>query len=859
MSTTGRRERARVECHTRTPISEGWELASTSPRADGDVAELDRLPWMPAAVPGTVSGARRAAGMPTDSAEGLDHGDWWFRTRFDGDPAGEDEEVVLAIGGIATVADVHLNGEHLLSSESMFASHRIEVGGMLRGSNELAVRCRALAPIMSRRRRPRARWRTRLADNKLRFFRTMLLGRAPGFAPGPPVVGPWRPIFLERRSRVAVEGLRLRPRIEAGAGRLEVAVDLRSIGPGTVTAARLEVSGPSGSHGADLDLNGGGDRARAEGSVDVPDVACWMPHTHGDPHLHSVRLVLTDDAGPIAVDAGRVGFRTLAPGPASDHDVEKHGFDFHVNDVRVFARGAVWTPIDPVGMNPAPEQVRGALERARDAGMNMIRVVGTSAYEPAEFHDLCDELGILVWQDFMFANMDYPIADDDFRATVESEAREVLAAVADRPSLAVLCGNSEVEQQVAMLGLDPALGRGELFGEILPGLVREADADAAYVPSAPFGGELPFSLDRGVANYFGVGGYRRNLDDVRRSNVRFASECLAIANVPGEATLETMASGEPLSPVHDPRWKAGVPRDAGSGWDFDDVRDHYLEMLFEVDPVELRSIDPGRYLELSRAVSGELMAEVFGEWRRPSSPSGGGLVLWLRDLVAGAGWGLLDATGSPKVAVRHLQRRLAPIAVWTTDEGLDGIAVHLANDRPEPFDGDLRIGLYRDCEQLVEESTTAIRLAAHDVRSTSVEALFGRFVDSAWAFRFGPPPHDVIAISLERDGEPASQDFCFPAGRPIEPESPSRIGLEAAVTESSAEGIELNLKTRRLAYGVRIHAPGLSAADDAFSIAPGGERRIRLLRTTPEAKPDGLALTALNMSGRVTAAGPAGR
>ena len=135
----------------------------------------------------------------------------------------------------------------------------------------------------------------------------------------------------------------------------------------------------------------------------------------------------------------------------------------------------------------------------------------------------------------MFANLDYPISDEDFRATVEREAREQLGRLAGRPSLAVMCGNSEVEQQVAMLGLDPELGRGELFGELLPRLVEEAGIDAVYLPSAPCGGERPFRPDRGVANYYGVGGYRRPLEDARRAEVRFAAECLAFANVPDDA------------------------------------------------------------------------------------------------------------------------------------------------------------------------------------------------------------------------------------------------------------------------------------------------------------------------------------
>ena len=128
----------------------------------------------------------------------------------------------------------------------------------------------------------------------------------------------------------------------------------------------------------------------------------------------------------------------------------------------------------------------------------------------------------------MFANFDYPIADEAFRSAVEAEARAVLDRLAWRPSLAVVCGNSEVEQQATMLGRTVDEARGDLFGDLLPRLVREAAIDAPYVPSAPCGGDLPFRPGVGVANYFGVGGYRRPLSDVRLAGVRFAAECLGV-------------------------------------------------------------------------------------------------------------------------------------------------------------------------------------------------------------------------------------------------------------------------------------------------------------------------------------------
>jgi beta-mannosidase len=742
-------------------LREGWEAAWTAPDRCSDPSALDGLEWLPARVPGTAAAVLADAGLwrPGDERD-LDAEDWWFRTRFDA--TGED--LALHVDGIATVAEVFLNGERILESSSMFASHVVDVGARLRdGGNELAIRCRALGPLLAAPRKPRARWRTRLVDGNLRWYRTMLLGRARGIAPGPAAVGPWRPVSLERR-RPQVE---LRTRIDGD--------------DGVVTVRGATFAG-------------------GETELRIAGAERWWPHTHGEPKLYAVELFEDGES----VDTRHVGFRELS---ATDPE---QALELTVNGVSIFARGAVWTPVDFVSLAPSPAELCEQLERVRDAGMNVVRVVGTAHYESRTFYDLCDELGLLVWQDFMFANLDYPIGDDSFRELVEGEARAVLGEIAWRPSTVVLCGNSEVEQQVAMLGLDPALGRGELFGELLPRLAREAGADAVYVPSAPCGGELPFRPDAGVAHYFGVGGYRRGLDDVRRADVKFAAECLAFSNLPNDEAAVAQ----------------GVPRDVGADWDFADVRDHYLHLLYA----------DGSSIEAAHSVTGEVMAEVFGEWRRAASSCAGGIVLWLRDIEPGAGWGVLGYEGRPKVAYHHLRRALAPVAVWTTDEGLNGVDVHVANDRQEPLVARLRVALYRDLEVRVEEAEEEVELAPHTTVQRNVEEILGRFVDAAYAYRFGPPGHDAIVVSLEDGDGLLSQSVRFTLARP----PVSDLGLEATLRDG-----QLAVRTRRLAYGVRVHVPGSVSSDDAFCVEPGRERIVEL-------RPPGSGwLTAVNLDGRV--------
>jgi beta-mannosidase len=816
-------------------LRDGWEVASTPPDACRDPAAAAGLDWRPASGergPGPGGGltAARASGESArlPSGRDLDAEDWWFRIAVGEAPPAEGEELVLHLRGLATVAAVWVDGRHVLSSDSMYSAYEVPIPG---GVRELVICCRALTPRLAVRRGPRARWRTRVVgEGNLRFFRTMLLGRAPGFAPGPAVVGPWRGVAVDRRGGVVCETAAFRPRLEAGGGRLPVAGRLRAIPPARLPE-RVRVS--VGTVATELPLAHDGEFA---GEVVLPGARPWWPHTHGDPVLHPVVI----EAGDEPLHRARVGFRTLT----SAMDLVADGPALVVNGVPVFCRGALWTPslLDPHGDEAA---LRAPLEALVRAGGNMVRVPGPACYGSAAFHDLCDELGLLVWQDLMFANFDYPESDAGFMAEVEAEVATELATLAGRPSLAVVCGGSEVAQQVAMLGLDPGLANGPLYGELLPRLVAEAGIEAPYLPSAPWGGSRPFRTDRGVTNYFGVGAYLRDLGDPRRAAVRFASECLAFANVgdgppPGDGAVLGAA------------WKRGVPRDTGAGWDFDDVRDHYLQTLWGIDPTALRYADPARYLALSRQLTGEIMAATFGEWRRPGSSCRGGLVLWLQDLVDGAGWGLIDAAGAPKAALAVLARVLAPRAVWMTDEGLNGIAVHVANDRPGPLRTRLRLALYRDGATRVQEASRPLNLPGHSACTLDAEDVMGRFLDLGWSYRFGPPSGDAIVASLLDDAAAViAQTFLFPLGPPLSRQSSAEIGLQATLALDGPERALLTLVAKRLAYGVRIAVPGWRPQDDAFALEPGQPRTIALTRGPDAETPPVGSVAALNAAAPV--------
>ena len=772
--------------------------------------------FVDATLPATVASVLRERGaLDLSRPPALEKDDAWFVTVLPS-IAGEGR-LVLSFEGLATLADVFVDGAHVLASESAFHRHEVDVTELARNGATLAIRFSSLDAHL-RKKRPRPRWKTRLVEAQaLRFVRTPLLGRTTGFCPAVPPVGPYRPMSLERR-RLSVKSAHVTPSVAFDVGVLAVKLDLVLDDHVPVHRARLELEGAPV---VAMSLLGDDDLLEIEGTARIDRVERWWPHTHGEPRLYAARVVLERENGDCVVDLGRIGFRTLSVEPGD-------GFGLVVNDVPVFARGAVWTTEDVVACHADETKLRAALEtrtrrgheprsRRRDDDVRDRRVPRARATSSGSSSGRTS------------CSRTWTTRSTTSRSARASSARHASSSVASErvraPSSCAATARSSSRPRCSVCRARRGAARSS--ARCCP---RSSPSSHPVCPTCPrrrAGGTLPFHVDRGVGHYYGVGAYLRPLvgraDEhgafrVGVSRLRERTRAGHDRRVPPRPRGARAPSAlEGARPARSRR-VAGTSRTSAITTSSFSSASSARTLRYE---------DRDRYLALSRVATGEVMARVFAELRRVGSPCRGALVFFLQDFWPGAGFGLVDAFGRPKAALRLASRSLAPLALLAIDEGVNGLYAHVVNDRSTPFRGVLRARLFRDGELEVGKGELAVQTGPHGATVVHVDALFHGFVDTTYAYRFGPPGHDLVELVLETDaGEVVARTLHLPLGvaRAVETD----LGLLARFED---DGTVLRVSTRRLATFVALELEGAEPSDDFFHLAPGEERRIALERT----------------------------
>ncbi|WP_062213377.1 glycoside hydrolase family 2 protein [Streptomyces sp. NBRC 109706] len=689
----------------RHALHDGWHLKAIAGPVPDHIA--DRT--VPAQVPGSAHTDLLTAGLienpyldrVEEDLVWAHRTDWRYATTVHAEAAAADERVDLVFDGLDTVATIAWGGHELGSTANMFRGYRFDVRELLDGGPaELVVTFRS-ALAYAEEAEQRLGPRPHVYPHPFNAVRKMACSFGWDWGPDLQTAGIWKPVRLERwrTARLA----RVRPLVtvdDRGVGRVEVHADIERSGLG----APAELTLTATVAGRTVDVTVPADAATATATVEIPDVALWWPAGYGEQPLYELTVALT--AGDESLDSyeRRVGFRTITLDTTPDE--QGTPFTFVVNGKRIFAKGANWIPDDHFLTRITRERLERRVDQAVGAHMNMLRIWGGGIYETEDFYDVCDERGVLVWQDFPLACSTYaeePELWDEF----EAEARENVARLTPHASLAVWNGGNENLWGYMDWGWQEEL-RGRTWGlgyynDLFPRVLAELDPTRAYSAGSPMSpGYAPTELhpndqDHGTRHEWEVWN-RVDYTTYRDHTPRFCSE-FGFQGPPTWATLTDWITERPLTATS-PGFLLHQKADDGNGKLDRGMAPH----LPDTDTFE--DWHWATSLNQARAVA-------FGiEHFRSHWPRTAGSLVWqLNDCWPVTSWAAVDGDERVKPLWYGLRNAYAPRLLTVQPRGERTVLVAV-NDTDERWEGELRLERVAFDGEVREAATIPLGVAA---------------------------------------------------------------------------------------------------------------------------------------------------
>ena len=784
--------------------------------------------FLPASVPGSVYHDLMQNGKMDDpfwrdnfpkALKRMDH-DYEYKTEFAADKALlKSDAVLLRFEGIDTVADIFLNGEKLGHTENMHRTFEFEVKDLLKEEgNELRVLLHSPTRFI------KEEYKHNVADGSeeamvgfanLRKTHCMF-----GWDWGPrlPDAGLWRPVKLLGIEKARVDSVYVTHKHEDGKVTLHFDVDADVYDREALMGYTVLITDPDGKE------------TLCKGSPEeivIERPQLWWPNGFGAQPLYTVEVRLY--AGGKQVDAWkkRIGLRTLTM--HIEKDAYGESFAHEVNGVQVFAMGADYIPEDSIFPRINEARTRELLRQCKEAHFNTIRVWGGGYYPDDWFYDACDEMGLMVWQDFLFACAVYNLTDE-FEDNIRAEFADNIKRLRHHASLALWCGNNEMEMFVERgLWVKTPIQKSDyvkMYEYILPKVLKELDPQTFYWPASPSSGggfDDPNGFDRGDVHYWDVWHGNVPFTDYRRYYFRYLSE-FGFQSFPSVETVKTFALPEDCNPFSYVMEKH-QRNNAANGKIMNYLYQTYLyPTSFDafVYASQLLQADAIRYgVEHFRRNRGRCMGAIY--WQ-------------LNDCWPVISWASIDYCGRWKALHYAAKRFFRPLTLSCAEEGLLTQNPNINFERYEYEENALKKGMRLCVEnetmlshtvevtwQLRRADASVIRQGRETVTVEPLSSKWLEYEDFADADTFG----DYIAYQMTENGAPAASGtalFCAPKHfRFADPQLALRV-----------EGDEIVVTAAAYARSVQIlNADDTLKLSDNFFDMNAGETRVRILSGQP--------------------------
>jgi beta-mannosidase len=802
-------------------LDKGWEFR-----------QVGTDEWLPAQVPGTVQTDLMAAGkipdpysrMNAHTLDWVEKAEWEYRYILNLNPdEKKSSRQYLVLNGLDTYAQLRLNRHSLLQSDNMFRGYAIDIQDRLVGYDTLYISFSAphhRADGLARTRPYRLP-----ADSDQGWQQHSVYTRKAGyqfgwdFAPRIVTMGIWQPIELLTFETVSIVNCFITTQSitpQAAHMKADIDVSFNSYLPSYKFV--LELDG----HVVAEHVRTPSEQTRPNITFDIPRPQLWWPNGYGQPHMYQLLVRIVDVVDGHEIDRKTIPFGVRTIQLVQDADSIGRSFYFRVNGRPIFAKGANYVPGD-LFLPRARPRLHELFSAMTATHMNMVRVWGGGAYPDDAFYTACDSLGILVWQDFMFAGGMYPLYDPDFYQNVIAEVTNQIRLLRQHPSLALWCGNNEMDvawhnwgwqQKYKLHGADSAEvwdSYLRLFEQDIPRIIQLGSPGTSYLPSSPISNwGKPEYLRSGNQHDWEVWHGGAPTDVYATRAARFVTE-YGFQSYPTMATLAPYTL--PEDRVMDSPWMRDRQKSyKGNAPILDEIRRQFGE------PRDFEA-----FLVLSQLAQSQAMALAI-KAQRTCRPHCMGTLYWqLNDCWPGPSWSTVDYLGNWKAAHYALQRLYAPVLLSVTQDG-DDVVARIASDLHTPHTGRLHLSL---------KSFGGRHLRDHEMAVTLMP-------DSAWeAFRMPlkafkrhfAPATTVLEAKLSVDGTCLASDHHYfsPAPRQRLP-APSLTYTVAA----AGDHYVLRLKAKRLMRAVEIMVEGLETrlSDNYIDLLPGNSYQIDLYPST---------------------------
>jgi beta-mannosidase len=673
-------------------LDHGWQFRQIIPTPQD--AESG---WLPATVPGDVHLDLLANKKIEDpfyrdnesKLQWIENASWEYRDSFDVTPGLlARSNVDLVFDGLDAAAQVYLNGAQVLNPDDSFRVWRVPAKAQLHAGSNL-LRIVFPSPIAAAQLVAAADpWQSRTKVEPKTYIRKAAYEYGWDWGPRFVTSGIWRPVRIEAWDKARIADFAIRQcdvskavaHIDA-----EVEIETSSSGPAQVSAQDSTAAGPATASRL-VALHAG------TNVIDIPieirQPKLWYPAGYGDQPLYEFTANVSIAGQTADKRTAKAGLRSIV----LDRHLDQWGRSFQliVNGIPVFAKGADVIPFDSFPNRVTTADYRRILESARDANMNMIRHWGGGYYETDEFYQICDELGIMVWQDFMFGN-DWQPGTYNFKLTIEAEAEDQVRRLRNHPSIVVWCGNNETEEALGWAPRDklPLEVKYQMwqdylteFSGILNRVVERLNAETPYWPSSPSSDyeELSSKYQSGDAHLWDVWHGRVPFSTYETHNSRFVTE-YGFQSFPEMRTIETFTRPEDRASIFTPVMLAHQKNNEGNAI----IHDYLLKDYPE--PKDFAS-----FLYVSQVLQAEGI-KIGAEHFRRSRPETMGSIFWqLNDCWPVASWSSIDYYGRWKALQYYARRFYAPILVSPHVEG-GSVKVYIVSDKTAAQPATLRVRL----------------------------------------------------------------------------------------------------------------------------------------------------------------------